>query len=418
MEKLYVKESSDYVKCLYYKYKEKKEEIDATCPLGYTEDIYDDADNIKKINMNSLLNKVSVVILTANVFEMNVLHSKSYNNKHDKIIKVVFTLFKNTAKESTIYGYIFKINDKYILNLHANSKGSYTIGGSSDLVKLIINEARIFPKIIISFGVCFGLDFIQQNIGEVLISKKIVPYFMGLKIRNSEPFFSEENFFYNNTILHNELRMLFNSREFKKIKVKSAYDPLITGEAVIDDKYFRDFFKKCDFSKDAVGGEMEGYGLYKECVLSFGNIPCIIVKGISDWAMGKKGLTSSKIKKIDPSISSIELEMYRKTSIEDRFQIYAVNNSYLVLEGILTINYLRKSIYDEIIETINDYRTNDFYGVEVLRRFKEKYSFLPDKIEKFIKDVFKNLCDDKVIIDMQPQNEFQNKYYRRNNLCH
>jgi hypothetical protein len=60
---------------------------------------------------------------------------------------------------------------------------------------------------------------------------------------------------------------------------------ILTGEKLVDNVDYRDQLKK--FEPEAIGGEMEGAGLYTACQDAY--VDWILVKAICDWADGNKG---------------------------------------------------------------------------------------------------------------------------------
>ena len=69
-----------------------------------------------------------------------------------------------------------------------------------------------------------------------------------------------------------------------KTRCRMIVGPVLSGEKLIDDPDFkRDLLKRYP---SAVGGDMEGAGLY--AAAARGGTAWILVKGICDWADGRK----------------------------------------------------------------------------------------------------------------------------------
>ena len=61
---------------------------------------------------------------------------------------------------------------------------------------------------------------------------------------------------------------------------------MLTGEAVISNEKIKIEAIEKAYGCEIIGGEMEGYGLAKECIY-YCNIPCVILKAICDWGVCK-----------------------------------------------------------------------------------------------------------------------------------
>lgn len=107
----------------------------------------------------SELTKVSVVILTANFFECQILNYnvfKDYGLRIQKLIDGINLFRKKDFR--VIDAYIMKIDEYTILHLHAPETGSNTPCGSMDLVRYVCSNKYLYPTCIISFGICYGIN--------------------------------------------------------------------------------------------------------------------------------------------------------------------------------------------------------------------------------------------------------------------
>ena len=66
---------------------------------------------------------------------------------------------------------------------------------------------------------------------------------------------------------------------------------LLTGEKLVDDAPFKK--QLLALSSKVVGGEMEGAGLYAAVHAAEGKVHWLVIKGISDWADGRKQATTA-----------------------------------------------------------------------------------------------------------------------------
>ncbi len=284
---------------------------------------------------NEYLLKSQVAILTANMFEKNILHMRSDSKK---IYHYQIDCFDNILSPVNINIYFFKINGFNIVHLEAAQTGSYTIGGSADLVRYIIGNPYIHPSCVISFGVCFGNDYKKLSLGDTIIAKKIYPYFISAKVSELELTVTDNNVFKIKNEIETKLKHLFERNYFEGIKVH--FGNLITGEAVINNALIKEIFIKASTNQPVLGGEMEGYGLFKECQIVQNSIPCLIIKSICDWGIAKN---------IDDMNTDVTIY-----NIKDKLQAYASNSAYNVLEKLLNdkIAVFIPTIYDSIKDKI------------------------------------------------------------------
>lgn len=141
--------------------------------------IYENIDDINLIH--SLFIQTYFVVITANKYEKNVLHNNIFKLYRKKIKKFSISLFPQRETKHETYAYCFKWNGYTVLHIEAQSTGSYTIGGSADIVRYIFNNQYIIPKGIVSLGICFGTDEVKYHLGDVVISKKNISIFYWLK---------------------------------------------------------------------------------------------------------------------------------------------------------------------------------------------------------------------------------------------
>ena len=126
---------------------------------------------------------VSCIILTANKIECDSLNYILSQQKKASLYRrkrplPIFQSGDFGAPEA----FICKLHSFYVLHLRAYETGSNTPGGSSDLVRYISRHPRLRPSSIISFGICYGRDPGKQEIGNVIIPKKLYPWSIGQKI--------------------------------------------------------------------------------------------------------------------------------------------------------------------------------------------------------------------------------------------
>lgn len=299
---------------------------------------------IKEITEEEYINyliKVSVVVLTANEYEENILnyyaHKNQQNPADNPILGVNRKIVFKTNKIS-FDAYILKINNYFVLHLHAQNTGSYTMGGSADMVRYIAENEYLHPMCVISFGICFGHSHTEQELCSTIVAQTLYPYFIGVKLSDGTLTVKSHDFIIDMTSTSYELyeaveRLRKNKTivlEENGIEGKVEFGNLITGEAVISDGIYKKVFEDASHVINCKGGEMEGYGLGKECL--FYNIPCMLIKSICDWGSAK----------------NVDDEIYSLTGVQnskDKIQAYAAYCAYTVLKKMFEKHIFKDSLY-------------------------------------------------------------------------
>ena len=162
---------------------------------------------------------------------------------------------------------------------HAVSEmGSGGSGAMQQTVEKAINA--LSPGAVIAVGIAFGVNEKKQAIGDILVSKLLRLYELQrvnktgtITLRGALPDSSS--------------RLLNHFRVFHQTRWTGAtvrFGLVLTGEKLVDDIDYRD--QLVALEEEAVGGEMEGAGLY---VSSYDNkVDWIVVKAICDWGDGNK----------------------------------------------------------------------------------------------------------------------------------
>lgn len=165
--------------------------------------------------------------------------------------------------------------------------GSGGPSGSTTTVSEAITTLN--PSAIIMVGIAFGIDENTQQIGDILISKQLLGYELqrvgtGKKSelviipRGDRPSASPR------------LLARFRDGELHWDGAKVRFGLVLSGDKLVDNIDFRD--QLCTLEPEAIGGEMEGEGLYSAAHRA--KIDWIMVKAICDWADGKKDKNKSR----------------------------------------------------------------------------------------------------------------------------
>lgn len=312
--------------------------------------------------INSLLVKTALVVITANKYERNILHQRVFASSKTKIKHTVIKLLTPCDRYNRANAYFFELNGYNIMHIHTDITGSYTIAGSADIVRWITTNEYLFPIAIISFGICFGTREKKEEIGNVIISKKIYPYFIGAKVNGEDLNVVDDNVFCINTDIGTRINNMINNNKFNKMPFSVKFKNYITGEAVVSSSEWR---KKIvdTTTQEIYAGDMEGYGLFKECNNTGYEIPCLILKAICDWGVDKNFDSSNEqilndfVKTLN--FHNIELDNSQAKSIlsslKDRLQAYAANCAYDVFITLINSNIFSESIINKLQSEINNY---------------------------------------------------------------
>lgn len=227
--------------------------------------------------------KPNVLLVTATKLETENLHKALQPPDGEK------TLIKLHEGNHTYY--LGTLGAHAVAHVQC-TMGSLSTNGSTLTVSDAIQKWN--PCVIIMVGIAFGVDEVNQQIGDVLISKSIVNYEnqrVGAEstISRATPTpcgVTILNRFLNSTDWEHQLPS----------GAQSTASPglLLSGEKLIDNIDYRN--KLLEYYPGAIGGEMEGSGL--AAAADSHHREWILVKGICDWADGKKSHDKKERQKI------------------------------------------------------------------------------------------------------------------------
>jgi nucleoside phosphorylase len=134
-------------------------------------------------------------------------------------------------------------------------------------------------------GIAFGINEEKQAIGDVLVSEQLMLYDLqrvGTDKEGNLEIIPRGDRPHASPWLINRFQMANLSWDESKVKVR--FGLILSGDKLTDNIDFRKQLLK--FEPEAIGGEMEGAGLYVACQNS--KVDWILVKAICDWADGQK----------------------------------------------------------------------------------------------------------------------------------
>ena len=294
----------------FYQEKEK----DLKWALAYYKDSMKEGKMYKQEDvslLSSFLQHTPILILTATPIETGVLHKKIFNAGHkQKLIQI---------RTGNITFYFAAWGRYNVVSVCQPAMGAMTKNGTADTLRDIFKVYK--PSMIVSVGICFGLDMQNQTIGDVQIAERIYPYDVNIKVEDGRNEVRGDNTYATDQGIMGFLRqkrsLTGSDHRHKHGEYRVAIGNFLTGGALVNDAAYLKRIKG-SYHVKCVAGEMEGYGLYSEANKE--NFPCVMIKAICDWGAGKNSLSKDKTENDQ-----------RKDSI----QAYAVYNACDVCEALL-----------------------------------------------------------------------------------
>ena len=155
--------------------------------------------------------------------------------------------------------------------------GSGGTSGSQATVTEAIEA--LHPEFVIAVGIAFGVDESKQSIGEILVSQQLQPY--ELQRVGSEQILRADK-----PSAPVRIYDRFRSAALDWTEADVDFGVLLSGEKLVDDVDYRGSL--ISLSPEAIGGEMEGAGVYAAAARA--KVDWIVIKAICDWADGHKAL--------------------------------------------------------------------------------------------------------------------------------
>ena len=232
----------------------------------------------KKMNNSSVKRKILLVTVTE-------IESKA-------VIESAFQITQKQHKSFTIddtsYQDLGIIGQSQCV-MCISEMGSGGVGGSHSSVNRAIQNLN--PDAVIMVGIAFGVDKKSQSIGDILVSNQLQLYNLqriskdnSKVLRGDRPHASSKL-----------LGWVCNSMlSWPDCNAKVSIGLILSGEKLIDNFNYRDELKRS--VPTALGGEMEGDGLYSVCLNE--KKDWILIKAICDWADGNKSINKKTQQKL------------------------------------------------------------------------------------------------------------------------
>ena len=174
-----------------------------------------------------------------------------------------------------VYRNLGEVNGARVF-LALSEMGAGGLGASQQAVRKGIEALR--PGAVIMTGIAFGISEGTQAIGDILVSQHLRLYDLQrvskdeIILRGDRPHASP--------FLVNHLQSAYIDWDGATVR----FGLMLSGEKLVDNFDYREQLKHRE--PEAIGGEMEGAGLYVAC--HDAKIDWILVKAICDWADGNK----------------------------------------------------------------------------------------------------------------------------------
>ena len=174
-----------------------------------------------------------------------------------------------------VYRNLGEVNGTRVF-LALSEMGAGGLGASQQAVRKGIEALQ--PATVIMTGIAFGVSEGAQAIGDILVSQHLRLYDLQrlsrdeIILRGDRPHASP--------FLVNRLQSAYIDWDGATVR----FGLMLCGEKLVDNVDYREQLKRCE--PEAIGGEMEGAGLYVAC--QDANVDWILVKAVCDWADGNK----------------------------------------------------------------------------------------------------------------------------------
>ncbi len=219
-----------------------------------------------------------------------------------------------------------KIASVPVVHIWPSDMSSFTMYGSFSAVDAALD--LFHPKYIFAVGVAFGIDPIQQELGDVLVSKHLVFYDTFNKVTDGITKLRPDDTYTIDANLIAQLHPL--DRKFPPKDVgnfKWFFGSMLTGGTVLSDVEEKKRLVNAaeNIGQTIIGGEMEASGIHFACqrTKKRRSIPFTIFKGICDWGAEKNGWDTANIGGLD------------RDTVKDYVQAFACNNAYDAMRYIL-----------------------------------------------------------------------------------
>ena len=272
-------------------------------------------ESTNKKEFQNELKKCEILLLTASHIEDAVLTYFLYQQNKRK------ALMKNA-----LYGHqiqIGKIGSKQIAHISQNDIGTQS-------AETAVRKAlKLFsPKLIISIGIAYGADCKEQEIGDVLVSEKIIDVDKKNKLTNGKYKLFPNSILCSDSQIYASWGHYLSAKNHMN-KYNWYWGTLLSKGTVLSD--VKEKTRLFEAAKELgetniIGGEMEGAGITRVCDESSIASKWLVIKGICDWGEQKNDL--------DQIAVELNLDEDNET-LKDSIQALAAYNAYSSLKELI-----------------------------------------------------------------------------------
>lgn len=305
------------------------------------------------------INEYNLLLVTATDIEKETLHSylKPINGRSN-LIKI------HKGQQTYFLGILGKYK---VVHVSCGHMGS--VSPQASLTTTMNGIAFCKPTVVLMIGIAFGKGG-KQKIGDVLISESVVQYDIQ-RLGETEPL-QRGTPGTACTILLNRFKNITDwNYSIRKRRPSIIPGLLLSGEKLIDNPEYKT--KLLSAYPLAVGGEMEGSGVYAACN-NKSIVHWIIVKGICDFADGNKAKGKDKKQKLaaEASVDLCQHVFNSKYAFKEmKLNPVPVQSSSTFGKDALktqTINNVEKEILIEMNKEVKSEEPNSMTTVQVIVR--------------------------------------------------
>jgi len=298
--------------------------------------------------MNKLYEEESSRFFAENIDDFNILlvtATKTEKQALHQCLKPIEgrdSLVKVSIDNQTYFLGIF--GSYNVVHVACGEMGS--IGRAASIITTKDAIVACKPVIVLMIGIAFGRDKTKQQIGDVLVSEKVTPY--EPQRVGKDAIITRGNEGPASVLLLNRFKNVDDWQySLAKRNAEVILGEVLTGEKLIDNPDLK--AELMSRYPNAKGGEMEGAGIYAACD-GYSNVHWILVKGICDYADGKKKVKKEQNQKtaIDAALSLCEHVFSLKHGFEN-IGVFSIGKS----KKKELVNNLKKQVNRQLEKQIN-----------------------------------------------------------------
>jgi nucleoside phosphorylase/AAA+ ATPase superfamily predicted ATPase len=214
--------------------------------------------------------------------------------------------------------------------------GAGGLGAAQQAVQKGIEALK--PHSVIMVGIAFGINEQKQTIGDILVARQLMCY-ESQRIGAGE-IIARGDKAHSSTRLVNYLQ----NAHLDWTGAEVEFGLVLTGEKLVDNLDYRESLRQ--LASEAIGGEMEGAGLYVSC--HDAKVDWILVKAICDWADGNKTQDKKQRQKLAAeNAASFIVHALQHAPLPRLTTTHSINSDKAIINDSITIkaeNYIEGNV--------------------------------------------------------------------------